>query len=74
MWINFHTVFHDGEESFTNQFALWFPTTANLGNIHVRMALRLNRDAGEITVETSLRSRHGLEHWSDDEPEVVVLQ
>jgi hypothetical protein len=72
MWMQFHvTLLCDGEEPFTNHFCLWFPSIANIGTIHLRLEIRVNLDTQQVTGTLNIRTRQLLEHWDDEEPDVV---
>ena len=71
MWISFHIVWDDGDAEHTNHFGLWFPNTSNVGNIRLRLIIRLNPDTGDISADLRLQARRGLDHFPDDEPEIV---
>ena len=71
MWISFHIVWDDGDAEHTGHFALWFPGTANVNNLRVRLIIRLNPDTGNVSADLRLQARRDGNHCPDDEPDVV---
>ena len=71
MWITFNVVWDDGEAEHRNQFGLWFPNTANVGTIRLKLIIRLNPATDNVSAEISMQARRGLDHFPDDEIEMV---
>ena len=71
MWITVHLIWDDGDAEHTGHFSLWFPGTANVSNIRVRLIIRLNPDTRDISADLRFQARRDGNHWPDDEPDVV---
>ena len=71
MWITIQLTWDDGDREHAGHVGLWFPGTANISNIRVKLTIRLDPITGGISVDVQASSRRGVSHFSDDEPVVV---
>ena len=69
MWVHCEVVlFWDANEPHNAHFALWFPSvSANVGTIHARIEIHINRETLDVSGSMHLRQRRLLEHLPDNE-------